>query len=158
MNDNFLTACTGQRTSKRQPMFTMQTMLSDAYTMMNETKTELEDLTTRRTANERKLDLMIKKIDSVVSDIMPVFAEAKELLADMKMEQKMSENVLEKLGGKSCQICYRTDSVHGGDWHICSPCGHGRFHKDCLEKWLSEKKCCPACRREVKSSQPFFEL
>lgn len=54
----------------------------------------------------------------------------------------------------SCAICY-DDYTDGDMLSSSAKCGH-LFHKACLDKWLSHKQECPACRCtiSVKSSPP----
>jgi hypothetical protein len=44
-----------------------------------------------------------------------------------------------------CAICLDDDLKL--EWRLL-PCGHA-FHKDCVERWLTESDTCPICRERV---------
>ncbi|KAL3790588.1 hypothetical protein HJC23_008794 [Cyclotella cryptica] len=47
---------------------------------------------------------------------------------------------------RQCVICM--EEYERGDERTMLPCWHG-FHKDCVNRWLSSKGCCPVCKTEV---------
>jgi len=47
---------------------------------------------------------------------------------------------------KNCVICL--NDFQSGDQVRTLPCTHN-FHKDCIDGWLSQKGCCPICRRNL---------
>lgn len=46
----------------------------------------------------------------------------------------------------SCAICL--EDFGAGQVARRLPCCH-RFHRDCIDKWLKSKACCPICQREL---------
>lgn len=46
-----------------------------------------------------------------------------------------------------CPVCFEEFSV---TLRSTKPCGH-LFHKDCLQKWLSDHTTCPSCRAELSN-------
>ena len=47
---------------------------------------------------------------------------------------------------RQCVICM--DEYEKGDERTMLPCWHG-FHKECVNRWLNNKGCCPVCKTEV---------
>ena len=46
----------------------------------------------------------------------------------------------------SCAICL--EDFGAGQVARTLPCCH-RFHRDCVDRWLKSKACCPICQRKL---------
>lgn len=53
---------------------------------------------------------------------------------------------------RQCVICM--EDYAQGEERTMLPCWHG-FHKDCVNRWLKNKGCCPVCKTEVGRGQIF---
>lgn len=50
---------------------------------------------------------------------------------------------------ESCSICF-DDYAQDQQLRVL-PCFH-KFHRHCIEKWLSEKQTCPVCQKSIVST------
>ena len=47
---------------------------------------------------------------------------------------------------ENCTICI--EKFMAGDAFLMLNCNH-HYHKDCIEKWLSQEKRCPCCNQDI---------
>eukprot|EP01083_Nonionella_stella_P025958 71478_1 len=76
---------------------------------------------------------------------------ADSFLLELPMEKfqettSISSETKECSFATQCSVCI-TDYKEGDEMRIL-PCDH-RFHKDCVDRWLRQKKQCPLCRHDV---------
>lgn len=76
------------------------------------------------------------------------FAASAQRKEDNKVIFGSIDQLDDKLGQKECVICQEKFTAQDQDLAKL-PCGH-IFHRDCIYKWLKEKRSCPVCRKEQK--------
>jgi len=64
----------------------------------------------------------------------------------LRNKSKSNDETQESDNKKSCVICL--NDFQNGEHIRTLPCVHN-FHKDCIDNWLTQKGCCPICRRTL---------
>ena len=63
--------------------------------------------------------------------------------------KRKREDGEESEGNDTCMICFEQWTNAGEHRVVCLGCGH-LFGASCIQKWLSERKHCPACNHAAK--------